>query len=131
MDKSIKKVIEIPCDRRDNFFYYWLSFLNPLWKASPSMIKVASELLKHRLDLSKKITDSDVLDKHLITDKEIREEIMNACNMSYGSFNVVLGNLRKSNFFLGHYKINPKFIPKTEDIEKASNYNLLISFSFE
>lgn len=130
MDKSIKSVIEVPCDKQTNFFYCWLLFLNPLWKASPSMIKVAAEFLKHRFRLRSKINDDDVLDKNLITDKEIREDIMKACNMSYGSYNIALGNLRKSKFFLGRYKINPRFIPKIQNLEETTEYNLLISFNF-
>ena len=130
MDKSIKSVIEVPCNKRDSFLYFWLLFLNPLWKASPSMIKVAAEFLKHRFRLRNKISDDDVLDKNLITDKDIREDIMKACKMSYGSYNIALGNLRKSNFFLGRYKINPRFIPKINDLDEVTEYNLLISFNF-
>ena len=128
---TIKSAMEIPCNKHGNFFYCWLLFLNPLWKASPSMIKVASEILRHRFELQSKINDDDLLDKTVITDKDIREDIMKACNMSYGSYNVALGNLRKSNFFLGRYEINKKFIPKIDDIDNATDYNLLITFTFD
>lgn len=130
-DQQIKSVMEIPCNKYGNFFYGWLLFLNPLWNASPSMIKVAAELLKHRFKLQTKINDDDILDKTLITDKEIREDIMKACEMSYGSYNVALGNLRKTNFFLGKYKINKKFIPKIDNLKEATEYNLLITFVFD
>lgn len=131
-DLKLKSIVKVDCKLSSTFFIYWLEFLNPLWKAVPSMIKMGAELLKHRFILSQKITDNKILDTYLLENEAIKKDIMATCNLSYANYSVVLGKLRKSGFFKDRYQIDPRFIPKiTVDDINAKQYNLLVHFVFQ
>lgn len=124
---KVNSVIRIPCKLSSNFFTYWLTFLKPIHKLTPGVISIAAEILKNRYELSKVISDDNVLDKYLLTNEEVRNKIIKACDISVSNYHVGIGKLKSAGFFIDG-KVNPKFIPKLN--EESKDYGLMIMFSF-
>lgn len=122
---KVNSAIRVPCKLEGNFFNYWLTFLTPIHKLTPSVINIAAEILKHRYILSKDITNDTILDNYLLSNEEIRNDIITTCGISLSNYHVGIGKLKKAGFFINN-KVNPKFIPK---LDKDSNqYNFLLIF---
>lgn len=126
--EGVNNVAEIPCKLEGNFFACWLTFLSPIHKLTPGVVAVAAELLRHRYILSKSISNDAILDKYLLTNSEVREEIMKTCNISLSNYHVCLGKLKKGKFFIDG-RINSKFIPKI--VEGSDKYALLLLFNLQ
>lgn len=124
----IDKALPIPCELSGNFFYIWLTFFTPLHKLTPSVTKIAAEILRHRYILSKSITDANILDKYLMTNEEIRNDIIKACGISLSNYHVGVGKLRQAKFFIDG-NVNPKLIPPIE--EGSTSINLLFMFKLQ
>lgn len=122
------KVIQIPCKLSGSFFYTWLAFFTPLHKLTPSVVKIAAEILKHRYILSKSINDTTILDTYLMTNEEIRNKIVKACNISMSNYHVGIGKLRNAGFFIGK-NVNPKLVPPIK--EGKQEVNLLFQFKLQ
>lgn len=125
---KVNSVIRIPCKLTSNFFTYWLTFLKPIHKLTPGVISIAAEILKNRYELSKVISDDVVLDKYLLTNEEIRNKIISACDISVSNYHVGIGKLKAAGFFIDN-KVNPKFIPKLS--ADSTDYNLMLMFQFD
>lgn len=123
MEKA-NNVVRIPFTSMDDFFKYWLTFLKPFNKLTPSEIVVASAFLKQRYDLSQKINDPELLDQVLFS-RDSRKLIRDMTNVEVQVFQVVVTSLRKKKFFLGD-KINPKYIPNFQ--ENSNTFSLLLYF---
>jgi len=118
MDGVKKASFNIP---REEVFLYWLNFTQPLHKLSKTNIKVLSEILKLRFDLSEKVKDDEMLDEFTLSTKS-RAKLMSKLNLTVERFNNILSTLRKHKVIVGH-RINKAYIP---DINKSSKkYSVL------
>ena len=119
--------IRIPCRLSDDFFKYWLLFIQPLHSLTPKIIDVAACLLKNRYLLSKVIKDDGVLNSFLMS-TEMKEKILKELDIPVTNYNVALNKLKKAGFLVDG-KINIKFIPKIKD--DAKSFNFLLYFDFQ
>ena len=118
------KAIRIPCKLSSNFFKQWLIFLTPLTHLTPKVIDVAAVLLRHRHELSRVISDDEILNKYLMG-IELREKLLKELNITLPNHYMTLDKLRKAGFIIDG-KINPKFIPPVKD--NAGSFSLLLYF---
>lgn len=119
--------LRIPTSLKGKFFRYWFEFLKPFHNLTDREIDVISSFVKQRYELSKVISDPDILDRETmseITKRKVREE----CNISLAHFQVIMGKLRKSKV-IENGKINPKFIPNI--VEGDNNFTLLLLFELK
>ena len=119
-------VIRIPCNKGYKFFIWWLEFLRPFHHLSDREIAVAAAILYKRYELSKVISDTELLDKVLMSE-DSRKHILVLCNKSGTHFQVIMSRLRKTTFLPGG-KVNAKYIPKISESE--DKFNLLVFFDF-
>lgn len=88
---------------------------------------MAAEILRHRYELSKVITDDEILDTYVLTNEDIRNEITEQCGVSMSNYHVAIGKLKKAGFLING-RINPKFIPKIEPGSDRFTFMLLFNF---
>lgn len=126
MRGKVDSVIKIPTTL-DDFFRYWLEFLKPFHQLTGREIDVATALIRQRYELSKVITDDNILDKVVMSD-DTRKIVREECNLSLPHFQVIMGKLKKNKIIVDG-RINPKFIPNiTEDHD---NFQLLLLFELK
>ena len=124
MNSSVTK---IPCTL-NRFFKYWLQFTAPLHKLTEKDMHVLSHLLMKRYELSKVITDDDVIDSYLFS-KDVRSQVVEECRETPINFAGTLSRLRKQNVILPDNKLNKKFIP---NLSKGSNkFDIMIIFDIK
>lgn len=127
MEGKINNVIRIPTSVENKFFRYWFEFLAPFHKLTNKEMDVATSFVKTRFELSKVITDKELLDKVLMSE-DTKKKIMSECNITNAHFQVIMGKLKKNNIIVNN-KINPKFIPNvTED---KGIFKLLLLFDLK
>ena len=124
MKDKPNNIVRIPCSLSKDFFKYWFVFLRPFHNLTDREIDVVVSFLKYRYDLSKKISDKEILNKVLMGE-DIKRQIREENNISLQHFQVIMGKLRKKNVIIDN-KINPKFIPNIQ--EGADNFKLLLLF---
>lgn len=127
MNKRANNIVRIPTSLKGNFFRYWFEFLKPFHKLTDSEISVITSFVKQRYELSKVISDPDILDVVTMnenTRKKVREE----CGIKLPHFQVILGKLRKNKVIVNG-KINPRFIPNIE--EGSDSFQLLLYFDLK
>lgn len=77
MSARPNNVIRIPSNFNENFFKYWLKFLQPFHNLTEQEMSIGAAFLRERQKLSKVVLDEDVLDRALMDEevqKKIREE---------------------------------------------------------
>lgn len=119
--------LRIPTSLKGKFFRYWFEFLKPFHNLTDREIDVIATFVKQRYELSKVISDQEILDRETmseVTKRKVREE----CNISPAHFQVIMGKLRKSKV-IENGKINPKFIPNI--VEGDNNFTLLLLFELK
>lgn len=119
-------IIRIPTSLKGKFFRFWFEFLKPFHNLTDREIDVIASFVRQRYDLSKVISDPEILDRETmgeVTKRKVREE----CNISLPHFQVIMGKLRKSKV-IENGKINPRFIPNV--VEGEDSFTLLLSFEF-
>lgn len=119
--------LRIPTSLQGKFFRYWFEFLRPFHNLTDREIDVIASLVKQRYNLSKVISDPEILDRETmgeVTKRKVREE----CNISLAHFQVIMGKLRKSKV-IEDGRINPKFIPNI--VEGENNLKLLLYFELK
>ena len=126
MSKIADSVIRIPCTDKRTFMKFFLTFLTPLHKLTPSVVNLAAEIIYQRFELSKVITNNDVLEDYLLTNDKIRNEVITNCGLSVSNYHVGISKLKKAGFFING-KINPKFLPKITT--ESSSYSLMLLFT--
>lgn len=127
MSKGIDSIVRIPCKVDNKFFRYWFEFLKPFHHLTEREIDVITSFVKQRYELSKVITDSDILDKVTMsedTKKKVREE----CEITLPHFQIVMSKLRKSKVIIDN-KINPRYIPNVK--EENGSFKMMLLFDFQ
>lgn len=127
MIDGINNVIRIPTSLNTSFFRLWLDFLKPFHNLTERETQIAAAILKKRFELSKVITDDNILDSVTLGD-ESKRVIREECHISLAHFQVILGKLRKTKIILGD-KINPRFIPNVS--KSGDSFRLLLNFEFK
>lgn len=126
MEKA-NNVIRIDTSLDGSFFRFWLEFLKPFHHLTSREMDVATAFLKKRFDLSKDISNPEVLDKWVMGE-EIKKKVREECDITLAHFQVIMGNLRNNKFILDG-KINPRFIPKIKQDKGA--FQLLLLFELK
>ena len=126
MEVAVNNVIRIPTSLK-SFFRYWFVFLRPFHQLTDREIDVITSFAYERYQLSKVISDSDILDKVVMsedTKKKRREEN----NITLAHFQVIMGKLRKNKVLLEN-KINPRFIPNVNS--DSDPFKLMLLFDIK
>lgn len=127
MDFKPDATIRIPVKKGKDFFRYWLKFLEPFHNLTNREIDVAVSFLWNRYELSKVISDPDILEENAvneITKRKVREE----CEITLPHFQVIMGKLKKSKIFVNG-RLNPKFVPNIK--EENDSFQLLFLFDIK
>jgi hypothetical protein len=126
MNPSVDSIINIPTSIKGNFFKCWLRFLLPYHNLTNREMDIAAAFLMKRHQLSKVITDVNVLDS-VATSEETKREVREMCDITIEHFQVIMSKLRKSQIIIDN-KLNPRFIPRIK--EENGNFKLLLLFTF-
>lgn len=121
-------VIRIPTSLQGKFFRIWIEFLTPLHNLTNREKDVVAAFIKARFELSKSVSDDNLLDKIVMSD-DIKNKIKAECKVSNAFFQVILGKLKKTGIIING-KINPKFIPKSLNPEDQA-FQLLLYFDLD
>ena len=78
MDRKPNNVIVLKSSLNGKFFRMWLEFLRPFHKLTEREMDVLSVFLKERFDLSKVVSDQEILDK-LTMGEDTKRKIEIAC----------------------------------------------------
>ena len=127
MNRKANNIVRIPTSLNGKFFRYWFEFLQPFHKLTEMEIDVITSFVKQRYELSKVITDNEILDRVTMsedTKRKVREE----CGITLPHFQVIMGKLRKSKVIIDN-KINPRFIPNVDS--ESNNFQLLLLFDLQ
>ena len=87
---------------------------------------VITAFVKQRYELSKVVSDNDILDK-IVMSEDTKRKVREECNMTLPHFQVIMGKLRKNNVIKDN-RINPRYIPKV--IEENGSFKLMLLFDF-
>ena len=126
MDIKVDNSIRIPTSIDTNFFKFWLDAIQPFHNFTSRQKDIAAAMLKKRFELSKRITDTETLDKVSLS-IESKKEVMAELGVTSSFFNVVFSVL-KSRGFIKNGRINPRFIPNIKT--DAKGFKLLFYFEF-
>jgi len=119
-DMNIKR---IHTDKK-SIFRYWLEFLRPYHKLRTKEIEALSLLLYYRYELSRSISDNNMVDVVLFstqTRNKIREDLG---GMTQKVFNNLLTSLRKKDIIKEENKINHVLIPNMTE----NGFKLIFDF---
>lgn len=126
MIRDVNNVIRVPSALDTNFFRYWLEFIKPFHHMVPREMDVVSELLKNRYELSKVITDPNLLER-VALNSDSQGKAREACGLTSQHFQVIMSKLRKAGV-IEEGKINPRFIPNIKEDAEDGTFKLLLIF---
>lgn len=113
MDISkVSKVLNIPCTGQ-NFFRWWFELLKPVHHLTDRESDVIAAFVKKRYELSKSITDNNLLDDILMQEK-YKREVRQEAGVSAAFFQIIMGKLRQNNV-IKEGKINPLYLPPLKE----------------
>lgn len=124
--KGVDSVVRIPCKLDYSFFKRWFMFLQPFHHLTEREMEVATSFVKQRYELSKVVSDNDILDK-LVMSEDTKRKVREECSITLPHFQVIMGKLRKNNIIVDG-KLNPRYIPKV--VEENGTFKLLLLFDF-
>lgn len=127
MERKPNNVIALKSSLSGRFFRIWLEFLRPFHKLTERETDVMAAFLKQRFELSKVVSDQEVLNK-LTMSEDTKKKVRDDCNISQAHFQVIMTKLKKSKM-IDNGKINPKFIPRINS--DSSGFQLLLAFELE
>ncbi len=127
MERKPNNVIALKSSLSGRFFRIWLEFLRPFHKLTERETDVMAAFLKQRFELSKVVSDQEVLNK-LTMSEDTKKKVRDDCNISQAHFQVIMTKLKKSKM-IDNGKINPRFIPRVE--QDARGFQLLLAFELE
>lgn len=124
---AVNNIINVPTSLEGKFFRYWLEFLRPIHKLTSREIEVVELFLKKRYELSKKVSDKELLDK-IAMSEDVKKEIREKLGITSQHFQVIMSKLRKNRVIIDN-KLNKKFIPNLN--KKESTFSLMIYFELQ
>lgn len=127
MERKPNNVIALKSSLSGRFFRIWLEFLRPFHKLTERETDVMAAFLKQRFELSKVVSDQEVLNK-LTMSEDTKKKVRDDCNISQAHFQVIMTKLKK-NKMIDNGKINPRFIPRVE--QDAKGFQLLLAFELQ
>ena len=125
--KGVDNVVRIPCKLDYSFFKMWFMFLQPFHRLTEREMEVATSFIKQRYELSKVVSDNDILDK-LVMSEDTKRKVREECNITLPHFQVIMGKLRKNSIIVDG-KLNPRYIPRV--IEENGSFKLMLLFDFQ
>ena len=125
--KGVDNVVRIPCKLDYSFFKMWFMFLQPFHHLTEREMEVATSFVKQRYELSKVVSDNDILDR-LVMSEDTKRKVREECNITLPHFQVIMGKLRKNNIIIDG-KLNPRYIPRV--IEESGSFKLMLLFDFQ
>ena len=125
--KGVDNVVRIPCKLDYSFFKMWFMFLQPFHHLTEREMEVATSFVKQRYELSKVVSDNDILDR-LVMSEDTKRKVREECNITLPHFQVIMGKLRKNNIIID-CKLNPRYIPRV--IEENGSFKLMLLFDFQ
>ena len=125
--KGVDNVVRIPCKLDYSFFKMWFMFLQPFHHLTEREMEVATSFVKQRYELSKVVSDSDILDR-LVMSEDTKRKVREECNITLPHFQVIMGKLRKNSIIVDG-KLNPRYIPRV--IEENGSFKLMLLFDFQ
>lgn len=125
--KGVDNVVRIPCKLDYSFFKMWFMFLQPFHHLTEREMEVATSFVKQRYELSKVVSDNDILDK-LVMSEDTKRKVRKECNITLPHFQVIMGKLRKNNIIVDG-KLNPRYIPRV--VEENGSFKLMLLFDFQ
>lgn len=127
MKGEVDNVINIPTSLKGKFFKHWFKFLLPYHGLTDREMDIAAAFLLKRYELSKVISDANILESVLMNE-DTKRIIREGCGVKHQHFQVIMSKLRKAKIILDN-KINPRFIPNVK--EENGNFKLLLLFTFD
>ena len=127
MRGEVDNVLNIPTSLKGKFFKHWLMFLLPYHNLTDREMDVAAGFLLKRYELTKVISDVNILESVLMSE-DTKRDIRESCDIKLPHFQVIMSKLRKAKVIIDN-KINPRFIPKVK--EENGNFKLLLLFTFD
>lgn len=125
--KGVDNVVRISCKLDYSFFKMWFMFLQPFHHLTEREMEVATSFVKQRYELSKVVSDNDILDK-LVMSEDTKRKVREECNITLPHFQVIMGKLRKNNIIVDG-KLNPRYIPRV--VEENGSFKLMLLFDFQ
>ena len=125
--KGVDNVVRIPCKLDYSFFKMWFMFLQPFHHLTEREMEVATSFVKQRYELSKVVSDNDILDR-LVMSEDTKKKVREECNITLPHFQVIMGKLRKNSIIVDG-KLNPRYIPRV--IEENGSFKLMLLFDFQ
>lgn len=125
--KGVDNVVRIPCKLDYSFFKMWFMFLQPFHHLTEREMEVATSFVKQRYELSKVVSDNDILDR-LVMSEDTKRKVREECNITLPHFQVIMSKLRKNNIIIDG-KLNPRYIPRV--IEENGSFKLMLLFDFQ
>lgn len=125
--KGVDNVVRIPCKLDYSFFKMWFMFLQPFHHLTEREMEVATSFVKQRYELSKVVSDNDILDK-LVMSEDTKRKVREECNITLPHFQVIMSKLRKNNIIVDG-KLNPRYIPRV--VEENGSFKLMLLFDFQ
>lgn len=127
MKGGVDNVLSIPTSLKGKFFKQWFTFLLPYHGLTDREMDVAAAFLLKRYELSKVISDVNILESVLMSE-DTKRSIRESCEMKHPHFQVIMGKLRKAKIIVDN-KINPRFLPNVK--EENGNFKLMLLFTFD
>lgn len=131
---QLNKVLQVDCTGENDFFSLWIEYLAPKHHLTKSEQKFLAACLRQRHELSKGITDEDILDETALNET-YRTKIRKDLGISGQQMQNVIAKLKKLHILvprnfpfsdkLSYYKIAPSFIPNYNESE---DFKLLFIF---
>ena len=131
---NINKILTVDCSGEKDFFDLWIEYLAPKHRLTKSEQRFLAACLRQRYELSKGITDENVLDETALNEI-YRTKIRKNLDISAQQMQNVIVKLKKLHILiprnfpfsdkLSYYKIAPSFIPPYKEDE---DFLLLLLF---
>lgn len=131
---NVHKILTVDCSGDKDFFDLWIEYLAPKHHLTKSEQKFLAACLRQRYELSKGISDENVLDETALNEI-YRTKIRKDLNISTQQMQNVIAKLKKLHILiprnfpfsdkLSYYKISPSFIPPYTE---SKDFLLLLLF---
>ena len=131
---KLNKILTVDCTKENDFFSSWIEYLAPKHHLTKSEQKFLAACLRQRHELSKGISDENILDETALNET-YRTKIRKDLGISTQQMQNVITKLKKLHILiprnfpfsdkLSYYKIAPSFIP---DYDESKDFLLLLLF---